>query len=50
MGGSKLRIMQLCGSILQAETCQILRLAENPRLSRVWQLGTITEQVPDIKR
>ena len=24
-------------SILQAETCQILRLAENPRWSRVWQ-------------
>ena len=25
------------GSILQAETCQILILAENPRWSRVWQ-------------
>ena len=30
-------IIPLRGSILQAETCQILRLAENPRWSRVWQ-------------
>ena len=31
------RIMPLCGSILQVGTCQIFSLAENPRLSRVWQ-------------
>ena len=36
-GGPSQRIMPLCGSILQAGTCQILSLAENPRLSRVWQ-------------
>ena len=30
-------IMQLHGSILQAEACQILSLAKNPRWSRVWQ-------------
>ena len=30
-------IVPLRGSILQAETCQILSLAENPRWSRVWQ-------------
>ena len=30
-------IMPLRGSILQAGTCQILSLAENPRWSRVWQ-------------
>ena len=30
-------IVPLCGSILQAETCQILSLAEYPRWSRVWQ-------------
>ena len=30
-------IMPLRGSILQAETCQIPSLAENPRLSRVGQ-------------
>ena len=29
--------MPLCGSILQAGTCQILSLTENPRWSRVWQ-------------
>ena len=29
--------MPRCGSILQAGTCQILSLAENPRWSRVWQ-------------
>ena len=29
--------MPLCGSILQVGTCQIFSLAENPRLSRVWQ-------------
>jgi len=27
----------LSGSILQAEICQILSLAKNPRWSRVWQ-------------
>ena len=30
-------ILPLRGSILQAGTCQILSLAENPRWSRVWQ-------------
>ena len=30
-------IFPLRGSILQAGTCKILRLAENPRWSRVWQ-------------
>ena len=30
-------IIPLCGSILQAGSCQILSLAENPRWSRVWQ-------------
>ena len=29
--------MPFCGSILQAGTCQILSLAENPTWSRVWQ-------------
>jgi len=37
VGGPSQRIMPLCGSILQAGTCQILTLAENPRWSRVWQ-------------
>ena len=32
-------ILPLRGSILQAGTCQILSLAENPRWSRVWQLS-----------
>ena len=32
-------IIPLRGSILQAGTCKILSLAENPRWSRVWQLG-----------
>ena len=36
-GGSWLRIMPRCGSILQAETCEILSLAENPTWSQVWQ-------------
>ena len=31
------RIVPLRGSILQVATCQILRLAENSRWSRVWQ-------------
>ena len=31
------KIIPLRGSILQARTCQILSLAENPRWSRVWQ-------------
>ena len=35
--GGLMRIMPRCGSILQAGTCQILRLAENPRWSRVLQ-------------
>ena len=33
VGGSWSRIMPRCGSILQAETCQILSLAEDPRWS-----------------
>ena len=32
-----MRIRPHCGSILQAGTCQISSLAENPRGSRVWQ-------------
>ena len=35
----------LGGSILQAETCQILSLAENPRWSLVWQYGTSNIEV-----
>ena len=35
--GGFMIIMPRCGSILQAGTCQILSLAENPRWSRVWQ-------------
>ena len=35
-----MKIMPRCGSILQAGTCHILRLAENPRWSRVWQSKT----------
>ena len=34
------KILPLRGSILQAGTCQILSLAENPRWSRVWQYST----------
>ena len=34
-------IMHLCCSILQAGTCKIFSLAENPRWSRVWQYGTL---------
>ena len=30
-------IMPRCGSILQAGTCQIISLTENPTWSRVWQ-------------
>ena len=37
VGGFRSRIMPRCGSILQAETCQILSEAENLRWSRVWQ-------------
>ena len=37
VGGFGVRIMPHCGSILQAETCQILSIAENPRWSREWQ-------------
>jgi len=37
VGGPSQEIIPLRGSILQAETCQILSLAENPRWSRVWQ-------------
>ena len=36
--GGFITIIPRCGSILQAGTCQILSLAENPRWSRVWQL------------
>ena len=35
------RTMPLRGSILQARTCKILSLAENPRWSRVWQFKTV---------
>ena len=34
-------IIPLCGSLLQVETCQILRIAENPRWSPVWQYNHI---------
>ena len=34
--GGLMRIMPRCGFILQAWTCQILILAENPSWSRVW--------------
>ena len=37
VGGPSQEMIPLRGSILQAETCQILSLAENPRWSRVWQ-------------
>ena len=33
-GGPDQKIMPLCGSILPAETCQILSFAENPRWGR----------------
>ena len=36
-GWTSMIILPLRGSILQAETCKILRLAENPRWSQVWQ-------------
>ena len=39
--GGFLRIMPLRGSILQAGTCQIFSLAENPRWSRVWQYRAV---------
>ena len=35
------KMLPLCGSILQAETCQTLSIAENPRWSRVWQYWTL---------
>ena len=37
LGGPSQEMIPLCGFILQAETCQILSLAENPRWSKVWQ-------------
>ena len=39
-------IVSLRGSILQAGTCQIFCLAEDPRWSRVWQY---TGQLPQTK-
>ena len=36
LGGFGSRIMPRCGFILQAETCQIVSLAENPIWSQVW--------------
>ena len=36
-GGPSQRITPLCGSILQAGTCQILSLTECAIWSRVWQ-------------
>ena len=41
VGGFFQEIFPLRGSILQAGTCQILRLAENPRWSQVWQLTVL---------
>ena len=41
--GGFMTIMPHCGSILQAGTCQILSLADNPRWSRVWQLMKTTK-------
>ena len=38
-------ILPLRGSILQAETRQILNLAENPRWSRVWQYHRVFVKV-----
>ena len=37
-GWTSMIILPLRGSILQAETCKILSLAENPRWSQGWQL------------
>ena len=37
-------ILPLRGSILQAGTCQILSLAENPRWSRVWKNAKLTHK------
>ena len=37
VGGFFQEIYPLCGSILQAGTCQIFSFAENPRWSRGWQ-------------
>ena len=36
-GWDMIRIMLLCGAILQDRTCKILSQAENPRWSQVWQ-------------
>ena len=41
--GDFLEIRPPHGSILQAETCYILSLAENPRWSRVWQLSKMID-------
>ena len=42
--GCPVIIVPLCGSILQAETCQILSLAENPRWSpSVAKLGHMSK-------
>ena len=44
--GGVLYITQpLCGSILQAGTCQILSLAENPRWSRDWQYNPGPQEI-----
>ena len=43
VGGFFQEIYPLRGSILQAETCKIPSLAENPRWSRVWQQGILAE-------
>ena len=34
-GGSRQKIMPLCGSILQDETSQILTLAEKPSVAKI---------------
>ena len=41
-----IKIIPLCGSILQAGTCHIFCFSENPRLSRVWRYPPVTYQTP----
>ena len=41
--------MPLYVSILQARTCQILSLAENPRWSRVWLLTIPNLSMSDVE-
>ena len=44
-GGPSQEMIPLRGSILQAETYQILSLAENPRWSRVWQKSNMNDVI-----